>query len=71
MDEKKASKSKKKGSAEKLHVEIAPGNWARLEGRLKSYNNSPDRITPKIKPADVVNEALARFLKMGEALSHD
>jgi hypothetical protein len=46
----------------KLHVEIPKANWARLEAVIKAYNEDPARLTPKIKPAHVINEALVHFL---------
>lgn len=57
------SKNSKEKTSEKIHVEIAMGNWTRMEDYIQSYNDSPERMTPRIKPADVVNDALAKYLK--------
>ena len=57
----KAAKDSIKKSG-KLHVEIPKANWARLEAYLKSYNEDPGRLTPKFKPAHVINQALVHFL---------
>jgi len=57
-------KKEKKPSAEskKLHVEIARGNWKRLESYIDEFNKNPERMTPKMKQADVINKALAAYL---------
>ncbi len=62
MDAKKTRSPGKKGKSDKIHLEIAPGNWKRIEAYLVRYNASPTRMTPKFKIADVVNEALLEFL---------
>jgi len=46
----------------KIHVEIPQANWERIESYLKAYNEDEGRMTPKIKPAHVINQALAEFL---------
>jgi len=46
----------------KLHVEIPKANWARLEAYMKAYNDDPGRLTPKLKPAHVINLALVHYL---------
>lgn len=46
----------------KLHFELSPANNQRLKEYIESYNKDPDRVTPKIKTADVVNQALDRWL---------
>jgi hypothetical protein len=51
--------------ARKLHVEITPANWHRIKEYMELYNADPDRVTPRYKPADVVNLALFEFLKNG------
>ena len=61
QSEGKASK-KRVASSRKLHVEIARGNWKRLAAFIEAYNRDPGRVTPKIKPAHVINDALARYL---------
>ena len=48
--------------AKKLHVIITPANWGRMKEYIDVYNADPDRVTPKFKPADVVNLALHSFL---------
>jgi len=63
MNNGKGSRSGKKGKSEKIHFEIAPGNLRRLEDYLNRYNLSPERMTPKLKVADVVNEALVEFIR--------
>ena len=59
---KKKHKSDKSDKSNKLHVEIAAGNWRRLTAYIEAYNDSPDRLTPKYKLADVVNASLLKFL---------
>jgi hypothetical protein len=61
-DKRKAKKSDKAKVSEKLHVEIAAGNWKKMEEYIKDYNDSPSRVTPKIKLADVINQSLVKFL---------
>ncbi len=46
-----------------LHVEIMQANWTRMKDYINAYNNSPGRITPKIKNGDIINEALVRYFK--------
>ena len=57
-------KEKKNGKKKptKLHVEIPGANWDRIEAYLEAYNEDEGRMTPKIKPAHVINEALVHFL---------
>ena len=61
-DKKKLKKSERATSGEKLHLEIAAGNWKKMEAHIKEYNDSPSRVTPKIKIADVINQALVKYL---------
>ena len=49
--------------ARKLHVEISPANGHRLKEYLERYNDDPQRVTPRHKPADVINLALVEFLE--------
>jgi hypothetical protein len=49
--------------AKKLHLEITPANWQRMKAYIEEYNASPNRLTPRYKPADVVNLALHELLK--------
>jgi len=49
--------------ARKLHVEISPANWKRIKEYIQRYNDDPRRITPRYKPADVINLALAQYLR--------
>jgi len=49
--------------AKKLHVEITPANWRRMEKYIEGYNGNPHRVTPRYKPADVINLALFGYLK--------
>jgi hypothetical protein len=49
--------------AKKLHVEITPANWLRLKEYIAEYNAEPRRVTPRFKPADVINLALLKHLK--------
>ena len=51
--------------AKKLHVEITSANWTRMKEYIDTYNADPSRVTPKYKPADVINLALHRLLKSG------
>jgi hypothetical protein len=50
--------------AKKLHVEITPSNWHRMKEYIEEYNTDPLRVTPRYKPADVINLALNRYLKV-------
>ena len=47
----------------KLHVEITPSNWHRMKKYIEAYNTDPQRVTPRYKPADVINLALLAYLK--------
>jgi len=49
--------------ARKLHVEITPANWSRMKDYIDRYNGDPSRVTPRYKPADVINLALHQLLK--------
>jgi hypothetical protein len=49
--------------ARKLHVEISPANWERIKEYIQRYNNDPQRVTPRYKPADVINLALVDYLR--------
>jgi len=49
--------------ARKLHVEITPANWSRMKDYIEAYNSDPSRVTPRCKPADVINVALYQMLK--------
>jgi len=49
----------------KLHVEIVPANWKRMKRFLKAYNEDQNRLTPRIKYAHVINEALLFHLGRG------
>ena len=53
---------KEKVDSRKLNVENAPGNQQAMDVYVESYNQRPDRTTPKIGYTDVVNDALDRFL---------
>ena len=49
--------------AKKLHVEITPSNWDRMKEYIARYNTDARRVTPRYKPADVINLALLAYLK--------
>ena len=49
--------------AKKLHVEITPANWHRMKDYMEEYNADPARVSPRYKPADVINLALQLYLK--------
>lgn len=53
--------------AKKLHVEITPANWQRIKEYIKLYNEDPERISPRYKPADVINLSLFEYLKKRRA----
>jgi hypothetical protein len=53
--------------AKKLHVEITPANWSRMKDYIDTYNADPSRVTPRFKPADVINLALYQLLKTRRA----
>jgi hypothetical protein len=53
--------------AKKQHFELTPANNLRLDEYIKRYNSDSDRITPKIKIADVVNLALDRWFSAQKA----
>ena len=54
---------KASGKGGTLHVEIVRANWDRLKSQLDTYNSDPGRLTPPLKPADIINAALVEFLK--------
>jgi hypothetical protein len=62
---KKKKEIKKK--PDKLHVELTKANWERLKSHIEAYNLHEGRVTPKIKPAHVINQALLDYLLEGEA----
>jgi len=49
--------------AKKLHVEITSANWGRMKDYIAAYNENAARVTPRYKPADVINLALHQLLK--------
>ena len=53
--------------AKKLHVEITPANWHRMKDYILEYNADLRRVTPRFKPADVINLALSQYLKTKRA----
>ena len=53
--------------AKKLHVEITPANWHRMKDYIEEYNADLRRVTPRYKPADVINLALSQYLKSRKA----
>ena len=53
--------------AKKLHVEIMPANWHRMKDFIEEYNADIRRVTPRFKPADVINLALSQYLKSKKA----
>jgi len=61
----KASKGTKgvpeKVKSKKVNIEIAPGNWVRLEKFINDFNDNPERTASKLKYTNVVNDALAMF----------
>ena len=52
-----------KPKSDKLHVEIPRANWERIEAFLVAYNEDPGRLTPRIKLAHVINQALVLYLQ--------
>ena len=54
----------------KLHIEIMPANYKHMESYLETYNNNADRVTPCIKYAHVINEALHRYLQQRGGKKH-
>lgn len=58
-----ALSQKEMSVAKKLHVEITPANWHRMKDFIDEYNNDLRRVTPRYKPADVINLALSQYLK--------
>jgi hypothetical protein len=62
----KDKKERKKKPA-KLHIEVTQANWERLKAYIDAYNASEARVTPKIKPAHAINQALVEFLSEREA----
>jgi hypothetical protein len=62
IPEKETKEKKPSADSKKLHVEIARGNWKRLESYIDEFNKNPERIAPKMKQADVINKALAVYL---------
>jgi len=53
--------------ARKLHVEITRSNWNCMKDYIDSYNDDPRRVTPRYKPADIINLALVEHLKTKKA----
>lgn len=51
----------KKIKTSKIHLEIANGNWKKMDSFMDLYNAQPDRQTNKIQAADLVNEALLHY----------
>jgi hypothetical protein len=51
-----------KPKSAKLHLEIPQTNWGRVEAFIKAYNEDEGRMTPKIKVAHVINQALIQYL---------
>ena len=49
--------------AKKLHLEITPANWRRMKDYIEQYNADPSRVTPRFKPADLINLALVHYLR--------
>jgi hypothetical protein len=58
---------KERSVAKKLHVEITPANWHRMKNYIEEYNANLRRVTPRYKPADVINLALHQYLKAKKA----
>jgi len=59
--------ARERAVAKKLHVEITPANWGRMKNYMEEYNADPGRVTPRYKPADVINLALSQYLKTRKA----
>ncbi len=53
----------KKDGNKKLHVEIERDVLKKLERYVDAYNEKPDRMTRRMKKVDVINDALAAYLK--------
>ena len=73
MGEKQKSKALKgtKGLKEsikskKVNIEIAPGNWVRLEKYINDFNDNPERTASKLKYTNVVNDALSVFFSVND-----
>ncbi len=59
-------KKKIENKTKKLHIEIMPANWSRLQAHIEAYNEDPERDAPRIKYAHVINAALrAYFMEKG------
>jgi len=50
-----------KAKSKKVNIEIAPGNWVRLEKFINDFNDNPERTASRLKYTNVVNDALALF----------
>ncbi len=46
----------------KQHFELSPANKRRMDAYLEASNEDPERVTPRLKMADVVNLALDAWL---------
>ncbi len=49
--------------SKKVDLEIDHDQRKEIEGYIDAYNADPDRVTRKIRLTDVVNEALANYLR--------
>jgi len=55
-----------KVKSKKVNIEIAPGNWVRLEKFINDFNDNPERTASKMKYTNVVNDALAMFFALND-----
>jgi hypothetical protein len=54
--------SKKKPQVKRVVTEIAPAVRVMLDGYMKAYNETPERVSSPLKYTDVINQALDAFL---------
>ena len=57
-----AAKHKEKGQTKRVVTEIAPAVRVLLDAHIQAYNDGPDRVSPRLKYTDVINQALDAFL---------
>lgn len=50
-----------KAKAKKINLQIAPGNWSKMQSLVTAFNENPERTAPKMKFTDVVNQAIQEF----------
>ena len=55
--------SKESAKSKKMEFDIDTGQRKAVEAYIEAYNSDPHRLTRKIRFADIVNQALAAYLR--------